>query len=727
MLQNTVRRPRLVLESLEARENPSGYVSPYAITGLDPTLVSNIGTSTGTGQLHDALTSTAPAYDPSGSPNPWYDTQYAANAYGPFLNQQPRVALPAGVSPGTVAATEFYMQRIMGAASALIGTAYQHHHDPLWNPYTNGFSDDPTANNYWQWATVSDNANSPIYGVVPDNDAPGGYSITTLANPANPYQAVYGTGAAGIDCSDFLSLVYNVGAGFYMNTAVGEQGLAGADDNYIGPSSLGWFTGDGPLPVDYTQKTPGTVQEVAPQFLFGPHSAFHQTGDTYTTGPDAGDPISKTQQNTRYITQLNSPNDAAAMDAIIDQLQPGDLLYITGGASEYSQVTHVVMWLGQYGTNADGSPSDVPLVISSHDNTPPVLDLGHALTQSEAQSLDIADHMPPPGVQVLPFTPDTWFYQNFSHAMRVLPTLTTVSVASSDLSSEVGQSVTFTATVDSKSGAPGGTVNFVIDGGDPVSAPLVNGVATYTPSSLDVGSHSVAATFVGSSTFAGETAGLTQTVAPVSPLPPSGSPPSTPELTSRPAAAAADIPAAISLVRVYNEDGSVRFVLNPYPGYTGPVAVAVGDMTRDGVPDVVTAAGFGGVPVVVVFDGITGQPVRAFLADAPQFRGGESVAVTDATGDGIPDIVTAAGPGGGSFVSVFDGATGQLVRAFLAFGPQHRGGVAMMAADVTGDGATDIVTGTAVGGHLVVAVYDTNGHPLRAFVDPHLEGGILVG
>lgn len=80
---------------------------------------------------------------------------------------------------------------------------------------------------------------------------------------------------------------------------------------------------------------------------------------------------------------------------------------MAGTAGPGHQVTPVVMWLGEYAARADGSPSDVPLVVSSHDNTPAVL--------------DATGQLPPPGVQILPFTPERWFYQNFSHAMRVLP------------------------------------------------------------------------------------------------------------------------------------------------------------------------------------------------------------------------------------------------------------------------------------------------------------------
>src|SRR5262245_931566 len=50
-------------------------------------------------------------------------------------------------------------------------------------------------------------------------------------------------------------------------------------------------------------------------------------------------------------------------------------------------------------------------------------------------------------------------------------------------------------------------------------------------------------------------------------------------------------------VRVYNPDGSLRDSFLAYDaGFTGGVRVAVADVNGDAVPDVVTAAGPGGGP-----------------------------------------------------------------------------------------------------------------------------------
>ena len=54
----------------------------------------------------------------------------------------------------------------------------------------------------------------------------------------------------------------------------------------------------------------------------------------------------------------------------------------------------------------------------------------------------------------------------------------------------------------------------------------------------------------------------------------------------------------------------------------------------------------GGGPDVNVF-GADGTFLAGFFAFDPKFTGGVRVAVGDVNGDGFPDIITAAGPGGG--------------------------------------------------------------------------------
>src|SRR5215470_12146374 len=161
------------------------------------------------------------------------------------------------------------------------------------------------------------------------------------------------------------------------------------------------------------------------------------------------------------------------------------------------------------------------------------------------------------------------------------------------------------------------------------------------------------------------------------------------------------------LVEVFSGTGSLlRSFFAYYPTFTGGVTVAVGDVNGDGIPDIVTAAGPGGGPHVKVFDGATGATIMSFFAYNPAFTGGVFVAAGDVNGDGFADVVTGAGAGGGPLVQVFSGRDGTLLRSFFAYEPAFTGGVRVAVGDVNGDGIPDIVTAAGPGGGPHVKIFD---------------------
>jgi hypothetical protein len=188
-------------------------------------------------------------------------------------------------------------------------------------------------------------------------------------------------------------------------------------------------------------------------------------------------------------------------------------------------------------------------------------------------------------------------------------------------------------------------------------------------------------------------------------------------------------------VRVVYPNGTTRD-LDPFPGFLGDVTVASADMNGDGAPEVVAGAGPGGGPQVVVFDGVTGAMTTSFYAFPPAFTGGVFVA---ATADGR--IVVGAGAFGGPQVKVIAYArTGQqspdgqiadsaLVTTFFAYDVSFNGGVRVAAADETGDGVADVVTAAGPGGGPHVKVYDgVTFAVVRSFYAfaPAFDGGVYV-
>ncbi len=160
-------------------------------------------------------------------------------------------------------------------------------------------------------------------------------------------------------------------------------------------------------------------------------------------------------------------------------------------------------------------------------------------------------------------------------------------------------------------------------------------------------------------------------------------------------------------VEVYDSfGGNLLRVINPYGGFTGGVTVAVADVNRDSVPDIITGASTGGGPHVKVFDGVSGAELFSFFAYDAAFRGGVNVAGGDINGDGFADIITGAGPGGGPHVKAFSGQDLGLQASYFAYDVTFAGGVRVAAGDFLNDGTDEMVTAAGPGGGPHVKVFE---------------------
>ncbi|HYY56852.1 MAG TPA: Ig-like domain repeat protein, partial [Pyrinomonadaceae bacterium] len=97
-----------------------------------------------------------------------------------------------------------------------------------------------------------------------------------------------------------------------------------------------------------------------------------------------------------------------------------------------------------------------------------------------------------------------------AQSFSITKATTTTSVSSSVNPSDLGQNVTFTATVSSAAGTPTGTVQFKVDGSN-AGAPVAlnaNGVAAFSTKALTGGTHTVTGDYSGDGDFAASTATL---------------------------------------------------------------------------------------------------------------------------------------------------------------------------------------------------------------------------
>jgi hypothetical protein len=153
----------------------------------------------------------------------------------------------------------------------------------------------------------------------------------------------------------------------------------------------------------------------------------------------------------------------------------------------------------------------------------------------------------------------------------------------------------------------------------------------------------------------------------------------------------------------FRDDETNQTTLNFQPygaAFKGGVRVATGYLAdKDGVPTqvIVTAPASGMAPLIKVFDAFSGNLIRTITGAATLGSKGVSLAVGDVTGDGLDDVVVGSGPGVKSLVVVYDGATGKAVKSITPFAATFPGGINVAVGDTTGDGTAEIVVGAGRG------------------------------
>ena len=165
-------------------------------------------------------------------------------------------------------------------------------------------------------------------------------------------------------------------------------------------------------------------------------------------------------------------------------------------------------------------------------------------------------------------------------------------------------------------------------------------------------------------------------------------------------------------------------------GFGLPLSITVGDINGDGNGDIIAApGGVGAPPHVVALSGKNlGTTLFSQYAYSAQFLGGVSVAAGEVNGDGKADIITAPLAGAPPHIVIFNGSTGAVLQSYYAYSPLYKGGTSIAAADLNGDGLTEIITAASASAPHVVVVEAKTQLVKASFYAyaPQFGGGVRV-
>lgn len=155
-------------------------------------------------------------------------------------------------------------------------------------------------------------------------------------------------------------------------------------------------------------------------------------------------------------------------------------------------------------------------------------------------------------------------------------------------------------------------------------------------------------------------------------------------------------------------------------------SLAIGDVNGDNLDEIVVGSPIGTEPQIMILNS-DGKLLKKFLAYDKNFRGGVNVALANFDNNEQLEIVTVPASSGSAQVRIFDN-NGKLLKQFFAVNKKIIGSWSVAAGNVDGKADNKIVIGFGSGQEPQVRIFDKNGGLISIFLayEKNFRGGIKV-
>lgn len=156
-------------------------------------------------------------------------------------------------------------------------------------------------------------------------------------------------------------------------------------------------------------------------------------------------------------------------------------------------------------------------------------------------------------------------------------------------------------------------------------------------------------------------------------------------------------------------------------------SLAAGDVNADNQSEIIIGAGPGEEPQIRIYDQ-SGKLLKQWLAYPKNFRGGVNVAAGDLDNDNQAEIIAAPASSYNGQVKIFSGG-GKLEKQWLATDKYFWGGLNVAAGDLDGSGQAEVLVAYGAGNEPRVKTYTADGRLLSSFLayEKKFRGGVKLG